>query len=227
MKQTKEIAPFVKSYGVNKFTSLKPIDTLVYAFIYSHLNQKTKRCNPSIETLSKEIGINKRTILNSIKRLQNSKLIVITQSQKGNKINNEYYLPEYNDFAMIPKDFLYSPEYDPKLKAFTIAFRNLCFNDTFRCKHDDVEIYNLLGITPKTYNKYMQDLQSNDIVKYNKRNKAYQLDVNTINWRLDKIEKDIKEIKETKADKKEIQELKEIIAKQQDQIQLLLNLHSN
>ena len=44
-----------------------------------------------------------------------------------------------------------------------------------------------------------------------------------INWRIEKIENDIKEIKETKADKTEIETLKDMIAKQQEQINILLN----
>ena len=43
--------------------------------------------------------------------------------------------------------------------------------------------------------------------------------------RIEKLEKDVQDIKETKADKTDVDNLKDIIAKQQEQINKLLQLN--
>lgn len=213
---------FTKSYNPIDFC-ITPIDNLVYSVIYSHLNQITKRCNPSIERIKEITKLNKRTILKSISNLENCYLIEITQTKIGNKTNNYYHLPNYEKFNMIPKDFIYNDNYDSKFKAFIITFRGLFLTNDLVCKYNKKEICDMIGITLPTLNKYLDQMFNLNLLTFNNRNKAYYLNANTINWRLDKIEKDIQHIKANKADKSEIEQLKAMIHKQQLQIELLMN----
>lgn len=221
MKQIKN-APFTKSYNMLQF-DISLMDNLIYSILYGYMNKKIKRCNVSINKIVELTGINKRTILESIKQLQKEKLIIVEQTQIGNKINNNYRFPEWDKFNQIPKDFINNTNYTPKLKAFVISFRGLFISSDLVCKYNKSEIAEMLGLNIKTLNKYISEMIEYDMLSYNNYNKAYYLNDTVINWRLEKIENDIKEIKETKADKTEIETLKDMIAKQQEQINILLN----
>ena len=78
MKQIKN-APFTKSYNMLQF-DISLMDNLIYSILYGYMNKKIKRCNVSINKIVELTGINKRTILESIKQLQKEKLIIDRKS---------------------------------------------------------------------------------------------------------------------------------------------------
>ena len=171
MKQIKN-APFTKSYNMLQF-DISLMDNLIYSILYGYMNKKTKRCNVSINKIVELTGINKRTILQSIKQLQKEKLIIVEQTQTGNKINNNYRFPEWDKFNQIPKDFINNPGYTPKLKAFVISFRGLFISSDLVCKYNKSEIAESLGIDIRTLNKYISEMIEYDMLSYNNYNKAY------------------------------------------------------
>lgn len=219
--EKKTNAPFTKSYNMVDF-EISLMDNLIYSILYGYNNTKTGRCNVSIDTLVTVTGIARQTIVNSLKQLEKEKLIIITQTKVGNKTNNNYSFPDWGKFNQIPKDFLNNPSYKSKLKAFIVSFRGLFISSDLVCKYTKKEMAERLGIDSRTLNKYLTEMMDLDLLQFNNYNKAFYLNADAINWRLDKIEKDIEEIKETKADKTELELLKEQLAAQQEQINLLL-----
>ena len=132
-------APFTKSYNQTDF-DISLMDNLIYSILYGYMNKRTKRCNPSINKIVETTGINKRTILESIKQLQKAKLIIVEQTKVGNKINNTYIFPVWEKFNQIPKDFISNTDYTPKLKAVIISFRGLFITSGIVCKYKKKEI---------------------------------------------------------------------------------------
>lgn len=224
MKKT-NIAPFTKSYNMTEF-EISLMDNLIYSILYGYMNKRTKRCNVSIDKLVTVTGIARQTIIESIKQLSKEKLIIVEQTKKGNKTNNNYKFPEWDKFNQIPKDFISNPAYKAKLKAFIISFRGLFISSDLVCKYNKTEISGMLGIDIRTLNKYIKEMTEYNMLSFNNYNKAYYLNADVINWRLTQLENDVKDIKENKADKKDLDTLKEVIAKQQAQIDQLIKMQT-
>ena len=77
-----------------KKDGLEPRDLLVYAVLKKYMNNESKECFPSLETLSKESGYSINTIRNSIKLLQANNYISIRK--EGRK--NIYRFNPYKNF---------------------------------------------------------------------------------------------------------------------------------
>ena len=205
----KKCAPWSKAYNVKDKTNLSLIDMLVFSVIYSHRNAKSEKAFPSMDTIAEGAGLTKKVVAESIKELEAAKLIIIEQKQTGSKLNNYYYFPDYANFNQIPNDFLKSPVYKAKFKAFVIGFRGICISSDLVCKYDVNEIATLLGMTTKTVKKYIDEMKRLNILEENKRNNAFYLNDQTINWRLkvveEKIAKNTEEIEVLKAQMAEMQ----------------------
>lgn len=197
--------PFTKSYDIKEM-KLNITDNLVYAALHTYRNNKTFKCNPTMKQLSKKLNISQDTIKKSIDKLSELEYITIEQTKSGNKINNYYYLPNIDNFTKIPASFIDSSIYDAKVKGFAIAFRNLFFNDSLKCKYNNNEIALLLDISKRTTDKYIKQMIELNLITFN--NNTYTLNDVIVNWRLEQLEKDVQDIKENKADKTEITALK-------------------
>ena len=114
----------------------------------------------------------KRNHIENIKQLQKEKLIIVEQTQIGNKINNNYIFPECDKFNQIPKDFINNTNYTPKLKAFVISFRGLFISSDLVCKYNKSEIAEMLGIKIRTLNKYISEMIEYNMLSFNNYNKA-------------------------------------------------------
>ena len=185
--------PFSKSYNIKDY-KLSQTDNLVYATLHLYRNNKTYKCNPTMKQLADKINVSLDTIKNSIDKLEKLGFIKIEQNKRGNIINNIYYLPNIDNYTKIPASFIENNKYNAKLKGYAISFRNLCFTDSLQCKYTNKQIADKLNITEKTSNKYIKEMITTNIISY--VNNTYILNDNTINWRLDKLEKDVLEIKE-------------------------------
>ena len=201
---TKKI-PFTKSYDLKQM-KLKPIDNLVYAALHIYRNNKSLKCNPTMKQLADKLGISQDTVKASIDKLAELTFIIIEQTKQGNKTNNYYYLPDIVNFTKIPISFIDSDLYDAKVKGYAIAFRNLFFNDSLKCKYSNIEIADLLNMSKRTSDKYIKQMIDLNLMSYSDH--TYSLNDNIVNWRLEQLERDVQEIKATKADKSEIAALK-------------------
>ncbi|MBE7031962.1 MAG: helix-turn-helix domain-containing protein [Ruminococcaceae bacterium] len=60
------------------------INPLVYMALIRHKNSKTKKCFPSYETMARETGLSKTTVINHIKLLEKYELIEKKQQHRKN-----------------------------------------------------------------------------------------------------------------------------------------------
>lgn len=79
-------------YIINK-TNLQT--AMFYYVLYSHKNIKTGKCHPSIDTLSIESGISKRTVQVMLKNLRDCG--IISYEIKNDGQCNQYYFPLENN----------------------------------------------------------------------------------------------------------------------------------
>lgn len=211
--------PFTKSYDIKKM-KLNITDNLVYAALHTYRNNKTFECNPTMKQLSEKLNISQDTIKKSIDKLAELEYITIRQTKKGNKTNNYYYLPNITDFTKIPVAFIESNLYDAKIKGFTIAFRNLFFNDSLKCKYSNTEIPELLNMDKRTSDKYIKQMIKLNLLSLS--NDTYTLNDSIVNWRLEQLEKDVKEIKQNvQSNQDEITELKNELQSYKDEMKQL------
>ena len=75
---------------------------LVYQVLCRHYNLKSQQCWPSLNTIAKLSGLDKRNVSRSLKTLSSSGMILRTQSKSTNNSfdRNTYYLPHYLSFQI-------------------------------------------------------------------------------------------------------------------------------
>ncbi len=75
---------------------------LVYQVLCRHYNLKTQQCWPSLNTIAKFSGLDKRNVSRSLKALSLTGMILRTQSKSQNNSfdRNTYYLPHYLSFQI-------------------------------------------------------------------------------------------------------------------------------
>ena len=99
--------PFTKTYNVKENT-LSIIDNLVYATLQTYRDNKTFKCNPTMNQLSDKLNLSTMEIKRSIDKLNEIGCINVEQRTKGNKTNNYYHLPNIDNFTKIPVSFIES-----------------------------------------------------------------------------------------------------------------------
>ena len=160
-----------------------------------------------MKQLADKLGISLDTVKASIDKLAELKYITIEQTKQGNKVNNYYYLPDIANFTKIPISFIDCNLYDAKVKGYAIAFRNLFFNDSLKCKYSNSEIASLLDMSKRTSDKYIKQMIGLNLISFS--DDTYTLNDTIVNWRLAQLEKDVKEIKHNvQANQDEINTLK-------------------
>lgn len=166
---------------------LAPKDLLVYLGIKRHYNAKTGQCNPSIRTLSKELGISTRTIVVSIKELINSQWII--QERRGRSVN--YAFSKYKNFEPFTYEFLDNPNYTFQEKALLAAVQQYMVinKDGYgKITMPTVELTTHLNLSPSTMYRTETSLKqkgaltivengANDaVIKKNKTERVYALE---------------------------------------------------
>lgn len=166
---------------------LAPKDLLVYLGIKRHYNAKTGQCNPSIRTLSKELGISTRTIVVSIKELINSQWII--QEKRGRSVN--YAFSKYKNFEPFTYEFLDNPNYTFQEKALLAAVQQYMVinKDGYgKITMPTVELATHLNLSPSTMHRTETSLKqkgaltivengANDaVIKKNKTERIYALE---------------------------------------------------
>lgn len=107
-----------------KENGLEHIDPYVYACIKRYMNAETKKCFPSTQTLMKDSQLAKRTICNSIKRLEAAGFLEV-EREYGKA--NIYKFNDTKKFEMFSYDFLDKKDLTPKEKAYLVASQQFMF----------------------------------------------------------------------------------------------------
>lgn len=92
---------FIDEYAKN----IGPIGVAIYSCLKRHANSKTRIAFPSYELISKELGVNPRTVLRHIVILKAYRFIEIKKEKyRGRWLNNIYYLTYSRDWLKKPYD---------------------------------------------------------------------------------------------------------------------------
>jgi DNA-binding MarR family transcriptional regulator len=153
------IPPFLKL----RENKLKYLDALVYAALKSFNSQYAdiswfrpnrlheEGCFPSYDTICKQSGLSRATVVASIKRLEAAKFITVTRSNKL-KVVNHYWFPDLDQSYTIPFKLFRSDDLSPNEKAMLICLRQFYIGDGLNCMFTEViaEIAKHLGVTYRT-----------------------------------------------------------------------------
>jgi len=75
----------IDSSALDFLPKISPLGFTVYSFLKEYMNQDTKECFPSVDTLAARIGCNKRSVMRAIKLLELHKMVSVTrQKRKAN-----------------------------------------------------------------------------------------------------------------------------------------------
>lgn len=85
---------------------LKKYEILIYVCIRRHMNSKTLEAFPSIETIAKESSCSKKTVLDTIEKIQQKGYFTIKKIGKC----NHYFFSNEKHFEPFSYDFLDNPE---------------------------------------------------------------------------------------------------------------------
>lgn len=150
-----------------KDRGVKFIDPYVYACIRRHANADPKGCFPSVSTLSKESGLSRETIIESVNRLNEAKFI---ETRKVFGQSTIYYFSEYEHFEIFSYEFLDREDLTPKEKAYLIATQQFMFKHPETGQgtitYSNKELADLIGISYNTLLKYETSLKNKQILTF-------------------------------------------------------------
>lgn len=154
---------FVKVPRIDlKAQGLEMKDLVIYAYLRKHYNHITKEAYPSLDTLSKESGISKPTVIKCVNRLAQKEFISIT---KQNKVNH-YTFSEVNKFEIYSYDFLDDPNLSTSDKAYIICMQPHMFKNVDlgigKVTYSELDIAQMLNIDLRTLRKYESRLSDGD-----------------------------------------------------------------
>ncbi|WDF54899.1 helix-turn-helix domain-containing protein [Mucilaginibacter sp. KACC 22063] len=146
-----------------KDKGLKYIDVLVYTALKSFNSQFAdikwfkpnkiyeEGCYPSYDTIAKQSGLSKPTVVNAVKRLEAAKLITISRSEKV-KVANHYWFPDLDQSYTIPFKLFKADDLTANQKAMLICIRQFYIGEELTCMFTKViaDIAKHLGLSYRT-----------------------------------------------------------------------------
>lgn len=146
-------------------------DLLVYVSIKRYMNNETKTCFPSQETICKNSGLSKPTILKSIDKLKQENYITVYK--EGRK--NVYKFNPHKNFEPFSYEFLDNENLTSGEKAYVMITQQFMFKDeegigkvTFSNKELGEKI-NMSHDTIERYDKKLEEKGYLTLLKTNKR----------------------------------------------------------
>jgi DNA-binding MarR family transcriptional regulator len=148
-------------------------DLLTYITIRSFNNADIDYCIPSLNTISDRSGMNKKTIMQSINRLEKSGMLKVTKSDKK-RVSNVYKFPICKVFYQIPYEVFNADDLTYSQKAMLVFMRQ-CF-DSINLEAMSTNIRTwvfILGVSYKTlYTQFVQLVAKGYIEKYTKTSRS-------------------------------------------------------
>lgn len=129
-----------------------------YVYLMLKFYDGKEGCFPTLETLSKNFGLNIKTIRTSINRLEKAGYIQI--EQHGRK--NYYHFTKYINFEPFSPEFMKSKEIPTCAKVYIAGIQQYMYKDVEnlgKLSYTDCQIAKLLGMSQPTVNRYHQKLK--------------------------------------------------------------------
>lgn len=147
-------------------------DPYVYACIKKYMNKDTKEAFPSMSTLISDSGLNKKTIIAAIERLEKNNYISV---QRKNGTSNTYKFNEYTTFEIFSYDFLELKTLSPKAKAYMVILQHdMKLNpekQTGTIEYNQIQLAEKLGLSLPTFRKIEKELEEYGTLTYTPTNK--------------------------------------------------------
>lgn len=213
MKYTKR--QFVQlPVDVIKCDELKPSDLYIYLIVKSYMNNKTRKCFPSIETLVEKSEISKPTILKSINLLEKNNFIKI---ERGVGVTNTYSFPECDKFEIFSYEFLNNSDLNKDEKISLISLQHYMFKNKEgegKILYSEEDVVDKTGLSKNMIKKVDKSLKEKELVTITHEGKVYALGKlgQSIIWNIDKHERQIRNQSD------DIYELKDELRKQKDEL---------
>ena len=129
-----------------------------YVYLMLKFYDGKEGCFPTLETLSKNFGLNTKTIRTSINRLEKAGYIQI--EQHGRK--NYYQFTKYINFEPFSPEFMKSKEIPTGVKVYIAGIQQYMYKDVEnlgKLSYTDCQIAKLLGMSQPTVNRYHKKLK--------------------------------------------------------------------
>lgn len=143
--------------------NVDPKDQLVYLYIRSFLNDKTKICNPGIAAIQKRFGISKDKIQESIQNLKNSGWITTTKKGRG---VNYTFLKNVDHYERFSNKFLENRDMSITKKSILIALQDYMWRDSGELgvvTYSDIELAEKLKIPYSTLKRNLKELEEDKL----------------------------------------------------------------
>lgn len=116
--ESKKHVQIPQANKIDKIHKLKLLDYLVYANIKRFANKDTLISVVSIDTLAQLCGMTRKSIINSIEKLEKANMFTVLRSSSEDKKNcNKYQFKELDKFEKFSEEFLKS-NLPNKVKAY-------------------------------------------------------------------------------------------------------------
>lgn len=129
-----------------------------YVYLMLKFYDGKEGCFPTLETLSKNFGLDTKTIRRSINRLEKAGYIQI--EQRGRK--NYYHFTKYINFEPFSPEFMKSKEIPTQVKVYIAGIQQYMYKDVEnlgKLSYTDCQIAKLLGMSQPTVNRCHQKLK--------------------------------------------------------------------
>ena len=129
-----------------------------YVYLMLKFYDGKEGCFPTLETLSKNFGLDTKTIRTSINRLEKAGYIQI--EQYGRK--NYYQFTKYINFEPFSPEFMKSKEIPTCAKVYIAGIQQYMYKDVEnlgKLSYTDCQIAKLLGMSQPTVNRYHKKLK--------------------------------------------------------------------
>ena len=129
-----------------------------YVYLMLKFYDGKEGCFPTLETLSKNFGLDTKTIRTSINRLEKAGYIQI--EQHGRK--NYYQFTKYINFEPFSPEFMKSKEIPTRAKVYIAGIQQYMYKDVEnlgKLSYTDCQIAKLLGMSQPTVNRYHKKLK--------------------------------------------------------------------
>lgn len=161
----KEILPYTKL--PNQMPELEPLDKLIYLSIKRFKNNKTGKCFPTIETISRVSGVSYKVVVKTIQKLVNLKYIQINKVGR----QNYYIFSDTNSFECFTDKFLDFTDISFITKAYLAAIQQHMFiesDNTGKISYNNTKLSELINMSVRTIQRCQKELKDLGFLTINK-----------------------------------------------------------
>lgn len=140
---------------------VSPKDQLIYLGIKSFMNNETRSCFPSLQTIADKIGVSIPTIRKSIDVLSEKGYIKVEKKGRG----QIYYFNDIKKFEPFSSEFLENNDISFTTKAYLVASQQHMYKDVEgygKVSYSNAELSKQINMSETTIRRCNQELERKD-----------------------------------------------------------------